>query len=273
MENHTGCYLIMNTNGIWFYPLIVGCLAACAGGIIGPYIAARRLTFLTGSLSHAAFGGIGLSLLFGWPPLVGAMLFTVLLSWILVYVEYVYHQAKDSLISTIWALGMSIGIVCVNATNQYSANVMSYFFGDLLFTSYSDMWLVMSLVIGILAGVTFFYRSLQLLCFDQEYAIIRNLPIIKLQLLLISMIAITVVILVKVVGILLVIALLSLPTSAALNVTNRFRYTQVVAVIIGMLSVLLGTGLSFMIDIPTGASIIFCTTALYAMSLLNRRLS
>jgi len=269
----TECYLTMITNAIWFYPLIVGCLAAVVGGLIGPYIAARRLTFLTGSLSHAAFGGIGLSLVFGWPVLIGALSFTVALSWLLVLIEHYYTQAKDSLISAIWAVGMSIGVVCVSATNQYSANIMSYFFGDLLFTSQTDVWLIGSLAVVILGVVTLLYRSLQLLCFEPEYAVIRNLPTIRLQLVLVTMIAITIVILVKVVGILLVIALLSLPTSTALNITQRFRTTQVVAIIVGCLSVMGGIGLSLVVDIPTGAGIIFCTAALYGLSLINRSLT
>ncbi|WP_292366481.1 metal ABC transporter permease, partial [Methanoculleus sp. UBA208] len=189
--------------------LAAGVLASVACGIIGTYVVVRRMVSVSGGISHAAFGGIGLGYFLGIDPLLGATGFTVATALGMGALELRARQQMDTLIGAVWAAGMAIGILFVYLTPGFAPDLFSYLFGNILLVPRGDILLMGVLVTVIVAAVALLYRELQAVTFDPDYATVMNLPVERLSLLLLVLIALTVVMLIRVVGIILVIALLT----------------------------------------------------------------
>ncbi|HOS67128.1 MAG TPA: metal ABC transporter permease, partial [Methanoculleus sp.] len=187
--------------------LIAGVLASIACGIIGTYVVVRRMVSVSGGISHAAFGGIGLGYFLGIDPLLGAAGFTVAAALGVGTLQLRARQQMDTLIGAVWAAGMAIGILFVYLTPGFAPDLFSYLFGNILLVPRGDILLMGILTAVIVAVVAVLYRELQAVTFDPDYAAVMNLPVERLSLLLLVLIALTVVMLIRVVGIILVIAL------------------------------------------------------------------
>lgn len=253
--------------------LIAGVLASIACGVIGTYVVVRRMVAISGGMSHAAFGGIGLGYFLGIDPLIGATGFTVATALGMGTLQLRAKQQMDTLIGAVWAAGMALGILFVYLTPGFAPDLFSYLFGNILLVPRQDILVMGILVVIIVAVVAFLYHELMAITFDPDYARIMNLPVEGLSLLLLVLIALTVVMLIRVVGIILVIALLTLPAAISRLFTSSLRSTMLGAVALGIVFTLAGIGLSYLLDVPSGATIILVSTFVYACALgVGRRL-
>ncbi len=245
----------------------MGVLASIACGIIGSYVVVKRISFISGSIAHSAFGGIGMSFFFNIHPLIGAIGFGLVSAVIMGTVHLRYKQHEDTLIGMLWAVGMAVGILFIHFSSGYAGDLFSYLFGNILVTSTMDITLILICDVLILITVFGLYRAFQAVTFDEEYAMILNLPVTFLYFILLCLISFTTVILIRVVGVILVIALLTLPAAAALNVSRNLKWIMLLSILFGIFSTLTGIFLSHWWNIPASSIIILCCASVYFLSL------
>ncbi|HOT03683.1 MAG TPA: metal ABC transporter permease [Methanolinea sp.] len=247
--------------------ILAGLLASLSCGIIGSYVVVKRMVSISGGISHAAFGGVGLGYLFGVDPLAGAFGFTTAVALGIGVLKEKAGQNLDTLVAAVWAAGMAVGIICISLAPGYAPDLFSYLFGNILLVPRSDI-VMMGVLCGVVLGVVaVLYTQLQAVTFDEEYARVMNLPVTWLSLLLLVLVAITVVMLIRVVGIILVIALLTLPAATARGFSKTLFSMMALSVCLGLVFSLGGLWLSYLLDIPSGATIILFATAGYVISL------
>jgi len=251
--------------------LLAGILASIACGIIGSYVVVKRMVALSGGISHAAFGGIGLGYFLGFDPILGAVGFALVVSTGIGILREKAVQNLDTLIGAVWAAGMALGILFISLTPGYAPDLFSYLFGNILLVPQGDLLLMAVLALVIIGTVIIVYSPLLAVTFDEEYARVMNLPVTALMLLLLGLTALTVVMLIRVVGIILVIALLTLPAAIAREYAGEMRRMMVLAVAGGMIFTFSGIWLSYLFDIPSGATIILVSVVAYLAVLGERR--
>ena len=191
--------------------LVAAVFASISCGIIGSYIVARRLVFISGGITHASFGGIGLAFFLGFEPLLGALIFAILSALGIQFFTKVAGVREDSSIAIWWSLGMALGIMFVFLTPGYTPNLMSYLFGNILTVSTSELWWMFALVVVIIMTFTIFYKPILYIAFDEEFARTAGLRVPFFNYLTITLVALTVVLNIRVVGIILILSLLTLP--------------------------------------------------------------
>lgn len=259
------------------YALLTGVFASLPFGIIGTFVVVRRISYIAGAISHCVLGGIGLGLYlekamgvtwFG--PMTGAVLAALLAAVILTLVSRHARQREDSVIGALWAVGMATGLLFIARTPGY-VDPMSYLFGNILLVSKTDFLFVLALDVVVLGLVGIFYHKFLAVCFDEEFARLRGIPTAWIYLLLLCLTALTIVLLVRVVGIVMVIALLTLPAAAAGNFSRNIFQMMLLAVLFCAAFVVLGLGVSFGLDLPSGPIIIVIAAIVYLFSLLGGR--
>ena len=259
--------------------LLAGLLASLACGVLGSYVVAKRISSLAGGLSHAAFGGVGLGYLMGFAPMLGAAAFGIAAGLGIGIAYRRLRSGLDTLISTMWAVGMALGILFVALTPGYAPDLMSYLFGSLLFVSWKYVAITAALDVAILAVVALLAKELQAVAFDEEFAEVVGLPVERLLLILLALTSLAIVVLIRVVGAILVIALLTLPSAAARPWTNDLPRMMALSVGLSAGATLAGLGLSlllsdaFGISAPPGPLIILIATLLFGASAGLRRLA
>ncbi len=234
---------------------------------MGTFVVVKRINFLSGGISHAAFGGLGVSFYFGFPPFYGAMIAGLIASSLITVVNQKFKEREDALIGAIWALGMAIGIFFVFLSNRYAGDLFSFLFGDILLTSQTDLILLALITAVVCILAMLFFRPLQAITFDEEYAKLLNLPVRWLYWLLFTLVAISVVALIKVVGAILVVALLAIPAASANIITKSLRGMMVVATVFSLIATLSGTVTSFIWNLPPTPMIVFFAIGLYAITI------
>lgn len=253
--------------------LLAGVLASLGCGIAGSYVVVKRLGFLAGGIAHAVLGGMGAALYFGFDPLGGALVSAVGIALLMGWIRLRWGAAEDTLIGALWAVGMAVGVMFIARTPGYQADLMSYLFGNILLIPPSDLWLMLALDLLLVLTVALFARHLQAVAFDEEFARLRGLPVTFFYLLLLCLVAVTVVLLIRVVGLILVIALLTLPAAIAGHFVQTLGRMMVLAVLLGAVFTSGGLALSYGPDLPPGATIILLAGLAYALSLpLSRSL-
>jgi len=239
--------------------------AAITCGIVGTYIVARRIVFISGGITHASFGGIGIGYFLGWNPLLGAAIFSVLSGLGIQYFTQKVRLREDSSIAIWWSLGMAIGIIFIYITPGYAPNLLTYLFGSILTVSSTEIWLMAALSFVVIGFFTLFYRAVLYVAFNEEFAQTTGLPVKLINYVLISLIAVTIVMNIRVVGIILIMSLLTLPQATANIFTHDFRRMMLYAIGFAFLGSFAGLVLSFYADIPSGASIIFTLVMLFGV--------
>jgi zinc transport system permease protein len=252
------------------YALLAGLLASIGCGVMGSYVVVKRIGFLAGGISHAVLGGMGIALFYGVSPLLGALAAALVAAILIGWVSLRWREQEDTLIGALWAVGMAIGILFISRTPGYNADLMSYLFGNILLVSSQDLWLMVVVDLVLVTTVLLFYRQFMAVSFDEEFARLRGLPVTFFYLLLLCMVALTVVLLIQVVGLILVIALLTLPAAIAIQYVNTLSRIMLVAVLLGALFTTSGLALSYQPDLPAGATIILVAGAAYLLSTLLR---
>ena len=241
--------------------LFAGLLAAIACGIVGVYVVTKRIVFISGGIAHASFGGIGLGYLVGINPVLGATFFALASALGMGLITRKTRLPEDTAIGILWAMGMALGIVFIGMAPGYAPDLFSYLFGNILTVPSADLMLMLGLDAVIVLIVIFLYKEFLALAFDEEFGTAVGVPVEKLYLLLLCMIALTVVVLIRVVGIIMVIALLTIPAALARQFTYDLRKMMLLAVLFGAILSLGGLWLSYLLDLASGATIILLSGA------------
>ncbi|HNT36193.1 MAG TPA: metal ABC transporter permease [bacterium] len=257
--------------------LVVGFLASISFGIVGTYVVARRISSMAGAISHCVLGGIGAALFLrewmGWAwldPVHGAIVAGLVSAVAIGLVSLHAKQREDTVIGALWAVGMAVGILFLSKTRAY-VDPMSYLFGNILMISREDLWIVVVLDLVVICVSVFFYNRFLALCFDEEFAMLRGVKVKAYFLLLLCLTALAIVLLVRVVGIVLVIALLTLPAAVAGNLAKRLWQMMLLAIVLCMAFVVFGLALSYTWNLPAGATIIVVAGLVYLLFVVFQR--
>ena len=254
------------------HALIGSLLASIDCGLVGTYIVTRRLVFISGGLTHASFGGIGLGLYTGVPPILAAAVFAVLSAFGVEWLSKRKEMREDSAIAVFWALGMAVGVMFTFLSPGFAPDLSAYLFGNILTITRGDL-LLLGCVAGVLAVFfTLFRHPIVYVAFDREFARSQGLRVQLLEYVLMMFIALTIVACLRMVGIVLVISLLTIPQMTANLFSQRFAGIIWLSIGIGYLSCLGGLYLSFRENIPSGASIIFFSIVIYAVCKVGKSL-
>ncbi|MCK4872683.1 MAG: metal ABC transporter permease [Phycisphaerales bacterium] len=219
--------------------LLAGVLASLACGVIGPYVIARRIVFLSGAIAHMAVGGLGAAIFIatvspvalGWvKPMHGAIAAALLGAIIIAFVYERAAERMDTLIGAMWAVGMSLGILLIKFTPGYHTELMSYLFGNIVYVPWGQVYLMLTLDAGIILIVLVFHKRILAICLDEEQARLQGVNVTATNIVLLSLVALTVICLIQVVGLILVLALLTLPAATAGHHVRRIGPMQWVSV-------------------------------------------
>jgi zinc transport system permease protein len=252
--------------------LAAGLLASIICGIMGTLVVVNRIVFLSGGIAHAAYGGIGLAFYLGWPYLAGTLGFSLAAALLMAAVTLKDRHRADTVIGVIWALGMACGIILIDLSPGYNVDLMSYLFGSILTVPDRDLWIMVGMGLVILAMVTVYYKDLLALSYDEEFARIRGVPVTGLYFLLIGMLAVTVVMVIQVVGLILVIALLTIPPFIMERYARSLLQMMIGSSLLGVVFTVAGLWLSYAFDLTSGASIILVAGLCFFVNLLLQRI-
>jgi zinc transport system permease protein len=247
-------------------------LVSVACGVVGTYVVVKRIVFISGGISHAAFGGIGLGYFLGVNPILSAIPFSLASALIMGVTSKKVKISEDTAIGILWSLGMAIGIIFINLTQGYVPDLMSYLFGSILTVPFSDLLIMLVLDIIIIITVILFQNEFQGISFDEEFSQVMGMPTTAIYLLLLSLVALSVVVMIKVVGIILVIALLTIPAAIAKQYTYHMGRMMVLAVILGMILTTGGLYLSYLFNLASGATIVLVLGLGFLISVIIQRL-
>jgi zinc transport system permease protein len=236
--------------------VIIGLLASVACGVMGTYVVVRRIVFVSGGISHTVLGGMGIAYYYGFDPIHGAIVSALVAALVIGFVSLRYRQYEDTLIGALWAIGMAVGILFIYKTPGYNVDLMSYLFGNILMVETDSIRVLGYLDAFIILSVILFYKRFLAVCFDEEYSRLQGIGVVGTYLLLLCLIALTVVILIQVVGIILVIALLTLPAATARHYARSLGQMMILASILGALFTTSGLMVSYEPNLPAGATII-----------------
>jgi zinc transport system permease protein len=258
----------------FFYNAFISALlASIACGFIGTYIVARRIVFISGGITHSSFGGIGISYYLGFNPVLGAAIFSILSALGIEYISKKTEVREDSAIGILWSLGMALGIIFIFLTPGYSPNLMTYLFGSILTVNATDLLLMGLNTLIIVVFFLIFYRIILYISFDEEFARAHKVPVVFFNNILLIMVALTIVLSIRVVGIILVISFLTLPQTTANIFTKDFKKMIGLSVLFGCLGSFSGLIISYYANIPSGASIIFSFAIIFIVVKALKELS
>lgn len=236
--------------------LLGSLLTAIACGIVGTYIVSRRLVFITGGITHTSFGGLGIGFYAGVNPILAALIFSVMSAFGVEWVSRKQGIREDSAIAGFWSLGMALGVIFIFLTPGFAPNLSAYLFGNILTISYTDI-----LWIGVLATVLIiffllFHREILYVAFDNDFAVTQRLPVKLVEYTMMFFIAVTIVLSIRLVGIMLLMSMVTIPQITINLFTSNFNKIILGSVVLGFLGCLAGLILSYFLNVPSGAFII-----------------
>lgn len=264
----------MAVNPLLLTGLVGGILAGLACGVMGPYVVTRRIVFLVGAIAHIVVGGVGAAIYLRYRfdlawlnPMHGAVVAALLAALLVGYAQHRARQRLDTLIGALWAIGMAIGILLVKYTPGYHTEIFSYLFGNISVVSTADVWLLAALNVVILSALTLYHKRLQAVCLDEEYAGVQGVNVLVTNLLLLVLVSLAVVAMMRVVGLILVIALLSLPAATAGLVTRRLGGMIAVSTLLCLALVTVPRVAVYGTRTSPEAAIVLCAAGLYLLAL------
>ncbi len=258
--------------GFFQKAFIAALLTSISCGIVGSYIVARRIVFISGGITHASFGGIGLAFLMGFDPLAGAVIFAVGAALGIQFFTKVARVREDSSIAIFWSLGMALGIIFVFLTPGYTPNLMSYLFGNILTVTRAELWWMFLLVVVVVLFFTLLFRKILYIAFDEEFARASGISVSLFNYLTITLVALTVVLNIRVVGIILILSLLTIPQATANLFTKNFKTLLILSSLFALIGTIAGLFISYFLDIPSGATIIFTLVVIFSLLRLYKHL-
>ncbi|MDR9402025.1 MAG: metal ABC transporter permease [Halothece sp. Uz-M2-17] len=248
--------------------IIAGILVSIAGGIIGSLVVVNRIVFVAGGIAHAAYGGVGLGFFLGFNPVLGALGFSLGSALLMGAVQRNKHLRRDTAIGMLWAIGMAIGVIFTDLTPGYKAELESYLFGSILAVPSANLWIMLVIDIIIITLVYLFYKELLAISFDETFATVRNIPVNQIYLLLMGIIALAVAMMMQVVGLILVIALLAMPAAVTSQFVKDLKTMMILGIVLSLLFVIIGLGLSYTLNLTSGATIILVSAIAYLITLI-----
>jgi len=264
---------VLKSQGFMQNAVIIGLLASVACGVMGTYVVVKRIVFISGGISHAVLGGMGIAYYYGYHPIHGAVVSALVAAVVIGLVSVRYHQYEDTIIGALWATGMAVGILFIYKTPGYSIDLMSYLFGNILMVKRESVYLLAFLDALIIVLVFLFYKRFLAVCFDEEYSELQGIGVVTTYLLLLCLIALTVVILIQVVGIILVIALLTLPAATARYYARSLVQMMILASFLGAVFTTSGLIVSYQPNLPAGATIILIAGLAYLLATVSKGLA
>ncbi len=251
--------------------LLAGLLTSVACGIIGTLVVVNRIVFISGGIAHAAYGGIGLAFFLGIPPLAGAAGFALFIAMIMSAVTLENKQRADTVVGVLWAVGMAMGIILIDLTSGYNVDLMSYLFGSILAVPRADVLMMALVDVAVIVIVGFLYNSFLAMSFDEEFAKAMGVRVGMLYYVLLGMIALSVIMLIRIVGLILVIALLTIPPFIAEKFCRSLKGMMVVSVLLNCLFSLVGLWFSYTLNLTSGATIIMVAAIFFFASVIYER--
>jgi len=236
--------------------LLGAIFASITAGIAGTYIVSRRMVFLTGGITHASFGGIGIGYFAGVSPILGAAVFAVLSALGIEYLSVRQKIREDSAIGILWALGMAIGIIFIYLTPGYSPNLMSYLFGSILTVTNGDLIALGVISLVMIVYTALFYRTLLYISFDENYARTFTRHVDFFKYISVALTGLAIVLNIRMAGVIMIIALLTIPANIIMLFTRKYLQIVVYSTIISFLGISAGFAVSWFTNLPTGATIV-----------------
>ena len=248
--------------------LIGGLLASVACGIVGSFVVVKRIGYIAGGIAHAVLGGMGIAYYFGYSPIGGAIVAALLSAGVIGWINLHWKQQEDTIISALWSVGMATGVLFIARTPGYNVDLMSYLFGNILMIPRQDLYLIFALDLAIAVIILLFYKQFLAVAFDEEFARLRGVRVDLFYLLLLALVSLTVVILIQVVGLIMVIALLTLPAAIAGHFVHSLAKMMVLATLFGAFFTTGGLFISYQPDLPAGATTVLLAGLGYLLSSL-----
>ncbi len=255
------------------HALAAGVLVSISCGIIGVLVVVNRIALISGGIAHASYGGIGLALFMGIAPFAGAAGFAVLMGLLMGWISLSRKHRSDAIIGAIWAIGMAIGVIFIDLSPGYNVDLMSYLFGSILAVGKPELWFMFAVDVLTLLVVALFYKEMLAMSYDEQFAIVTGVPVTALYFLLITLTSFTVVMLIRVVGLILVIALLTIPPYISEQFTSTLGKMMGFSVLLSILFITLGLWLSYKFNLSSGASIILVAGVGFFLSLIMEQIS
>jgi len=248
--------------------LIAAVLVGIVCSVVGTYVVLKRLAFIGAGISHSAFGGVALGYLVGLSPIGVAIPFSLATAMAIGWVSRKGKMPEDTAIGIFFASAMALGVLFIGLREGYNVDLFGYLFGSILAVSVSDIWLILGLGLGVIAVVLLLFKEFFFLSFDEEMAAVSGLPTRTLYFVLLALMALTVIVSIKIVGIILVEALLVIPAAAAYQLTRNFVRMMLISVLIGLVSGVLGLFLSYWWDLASGATIVLTAAVIFFVCFL-----
>jgi zinc transport system permease protein len=240
--------------------------------MMGTLVVVNRMVFLSGGIAHAAYGGIGMAFFFGWPYFAGTVGFALVAALTMAVITFKARHRADTIIGVLWAVGMATGVILLDLTPGYNVDLMGYLFGSILTVPASDLWVMLALTAVITTLLAFFYNDYLAMSYDEEYAQIRGVPVRFLYFLMIGLLAVSIVMLIQIVGLILVIALLTIPPYIAEKYARSMLHMMIYASFLSIVFTLSGLYLSYVFNLTSGATIILVAAAGFLVSVGIERL-
>lgn len=259
--------------------LAAGVLAGVSCAVVGPYVITRRLVFLAGAIAHIAIGGVGAAIYlatvhpetFGWlEPIHGGLTVALLSAPVLAVLHHRVKERLDTMVGALWAVGMSVGILLIKFTPGYHTELMSYLFGNISFVTRKDLLFLAALSSVVVVVAAVFHRRFLALCLDAEQAELRGIPVLATEIVLFLLIATTVIVLTQIVGLILVIALLSLPAATGARLTTRLGPSMAVAFGITVLATTVPRIAVYGTPVSPEAAIVLAAALIYLLVAIRR---
>ncbi len=247
---------------------LAGLLASVICGVVGSLVVVNRIVFISGGIAHAAYGGIGLAFYLGIPFLAGTTSVALLSAGIMAAVTLKARHRSDTIIGVIWAVGMAAGVILIDLTPGYNVDLMSYLFGSILTVPASDIYLMAGLSVVIVGGAAWFYSDLLAMSYDEEFAQLRGVPVRTFYFLLIATIALSVVMVIRVVGLILVIALLTIPPYIAERYVRSLSRMMILSAVLSAAFAVIGLFLAYWFNVTSGAAIILVGGCAFFLAIL-----
>jgi len=246
--------------------LFAAILSSIVCGIIGVVIVEKKLVMMSGGIAHTSYGGVGLGYLLGFEPIIGAFLFSICAALGIGYVKRKGGAHSDVVIGLFWSLGMALGILFIALMPGYPPDLSSYLFGSILSVTNSDIYLMICLTLIVTLVIASLYNNWKAYLFDEEFASILGIKTAFMEYLLLILVAMTVVVLIRVVGIILILALLTAPAATAGLMTSSLKLRMIYSILLGNIFCISGLWVSYELNIASGATIVILSVICYLLS-------
>jgi zinc transport system permease protein len=273
-----GFFEALINNPLLLSAVIAGLAASFVGGIIGSYVVVKRIVFISGSISHSVLSGIGLCLWLErakgitWlSPLYGALIAAILSALIIGWMHLYYREREDSVIAALWSIGMAVGVLFISQTPGFNVELTNFLIGNILWVTPTDLYILFALDLFILVMVFCLHKRFLAICFDEEQAQLQGIPVNTLYLILLVLAAVSIVLLIQIVGVILVMTMLTIPAAIANLFTVNLSRMMIIAVILSCGFCLSGMAAAYHFDWPGGATIALIAGVTYVLSLFCKK--